>query len=259
MVPPNQNSLTARFCPGTTPKGYIQFFSVLSPSKDQVLPDLLFLPSQVRQELASPSEFYPATLGQGSQSNFLTATGPAQQVRVSLLSWRFLDSSREGCECSICHSHTLSLFLLWPQVLLPVVESPQLPPVVNFGSLQQAPPAASAPPPPQPPPPPMPLVPVAAQALRPPGQLAGRLVSPAIRAFPPGGVGRNEVKKGWEKRSLLGGREGSFQHPASNKACFLQLHALEMKPMPDYRKLNGLGSVGARPPSGNRQVLSVVG
>ncbi|KAL7986405.1 hypothetical protein Chor_011571 [Crotalus horridus] len=146
--------------------------------------------SQVRQELASPSEFYPATLGQGSQSNFLTATGPAQQV------------------------------------LLPVVEPPQLPSVVNFGSLQQAPPAAPAPQGP-PPPPPMPLVPVAAQALRPPGQLAGRLVSPAIRAFPPGGVGRNE------------------------------LHALEMKPLPDYRKLNGLGSVGARPPSGNRQVLSV--
>ncbi|XP_058024575.1 protein PRRC2A isoform X2 [Ahaetulla prasina] len=148
----------------------------------QLAPEQALL--QVRQELASPSEFYPATLGQGNQSNFLTATGPAQQV------------------------------------LLPVVESPQLPPVVNFGSLQQAPPAASAPPPP--PPPPMPLVPVAAQALRPPGQLAGRLVSPAIRAFPPGGVGRNE------------------------------LHALEMKPMPDYRKLNGLGSVGARPPSGNR-------
>uniref|UniRef100_A0A8C6VFC3 Uncharacterized protein n=1 Tax=Naja naja TaxID=35670 RepID=A0A8C6VFC3_NAJNA len=150
----------------------------------QLAPEQALL--QVRQELASPSEFYPATLGQGNQSNFLTATGPAQQV------------------------------------LLPVVEQPQLPPVVNFGSLQQAPTAASAPPPPPPPPPPMPLVPVAAQALRAPGQLAGRLVSPAIRTFPPGGVGRNE------------------------------LHALEMKPMPDYRKLNGLGSVGARPPSGNR-------
>ncbi|XP_039202273.1 protein PRRC2A [Crotalus tigris] len=150
---------------------------------NQLAPEQALL--QVRQELASPSEFYPATLGQGSQSNFLTATGPAQPV------------------------------------LLPVVEPPQLPSVVNFGSLQQAPPAAPAPQGP-PPPPPMPLVPVAAQALRPPGQLAGRLVSPAIRAFPPGGVGRNE------------------------------LHALEMKPLPDYRKLNGLGSVGARPPSGNR-------
>ncbi|XP_063147327.1 protein PRRC2A [Candoia aspera] len=146
----------------------------------QLAPEQALL--QVRQELASPSEFYPATLGQGSQSNFLTATGPAQQV------------------------------------LLPVVEPPQLPQVVNFGSLQQAPPAAPAPPPP----PPMPLVPVAAQALRPPGQLAGRLLSPALRAFPHSGVGRSE------------------------------LHTLEMKPLPDYRKLNGLGSVGARPPSGSR-------
>ncbi|XP_062829648.1 protein PRRC2A isoform X2 [Anolis carolinensis] len=136
---------------------------------------------QMRQDLASPSEFYPATLGQGSQSNFLTATGPAQQV------------------------------------LLPVVEPPQLPPVVNFGSLQQGPPAATAPPPP-----PMPLVPMATQALRPPGQMPGRLMSPAVRAFPHGGVGRSE------------------------------LHTLEMKPLQDYRKLNGLGAAGARPPSGGR-------
>nr|XP_060615446.1 protein PRRC2A-like isoform X1 [Anolis sagrei ordinatus] len=136
---------------------------------------------QMRQELASPSEYYPATLGQGSQSNFLTATGPAQQV------------------------------------LLPVVEPPQLSPVVNFGSLQQAPPTATAPPPP-----PMPLVPMATQALRPPGQMPGRLMSPAVRAFPHGGVGRSE------------------------------LHALEMKPLQDYRKLNGLGAAGARPPSGGR-------
>lgn len=148
------------------------------------------------------------------------------------------------------------LFLLPPQVLLPVVEPPQLPPVVNFGSLQQAPPAAAAPQPPPPPPPPMPLVPVAAQALRPPGQLAGRLVSPAIRAFPPSGVGRNEVTGGLAKRGLLG-RKGCLPLLASNEARFLQLHALEMKPLPDYRKLNGLGSVGARPPSGNRQVLCV--
>ncbi|XP_061475389.1 protein PRRC2A isoform X2 [Rhineura floridana] len=146
----------------------------------QLAPEQALL--QVRQELASPSDFYPATLGQGSQSNFLTATGPAQQV------------------------------------LLPVVEPPQLSPVVNFGSLQQAPPAAPAPPPP----PPMPLVPMATQALRPPGQLAGRLISPAMRAFPHAGVGRNE------------------------------LHTLEMKPLRDYRKLNGLGSAGARPPSGAR-------
>ncbi|XP_077777021.1 protein PRRC2A isoform X2 [Podarcis muralis] len=148
----------------------------------QLAPEQALL--QVRQELASPSEFYPAALGQGSQSNFLTAPGPGQQV------------------------------------LLPVVEPPQLPPVVNFGSLQQAPPSAPAPP--QPPPPPMPLVSVATQALRAPGQLAGRLVSPAVRAFPHGGVGRSE------------------------------LHALEMKPLQDYRKLNGLGSPGARPPSGGR-------
>nr|XP_056700633.1 protein PRRC2A [Euleptes europaea] len=145
----------------------------------QLAPEQALL--QVRQELASPSEFYPAPLGQGSQSNFLTATAPTQQV------------------------------------LLPVVEPPQLPPVMNFGSLQQAPPAASAPPPP-----PMPLVPVGPQALRPPGQLAGRLVSPAVRAFPHGAVGRGE------------------------------LHTLEMKPLQDYRKLNGLGSPGARPPSGGR-------
>ncbi|XP_053151599.1 protein PRRC2A [Hemicordylus capensis] len=146
---------------------------------NQLAPEQALL--QVRQELPSPSEFYSATLGQGSQSNFLTAAGPAQQV------------------------------------LLPVVEPPQLPPVVNFGSLQQAPPAAPAPPPP-----PMPLVPVATQALRPPGQLTGRLVSPAVRAFPHGGMGRSE------------------------------LHTLEMKPLQDYRKLNGLGSAGARPPSGGR-------
>ncbi|XP_062978436.1 protein PRRC2A isoform X2 [Elgaria multicarinata webbii] len=146
----------------------------------QLAPEQALL--QVRQELASPSEFYPAALGQGSQSNFLT--GPGQQV------------------------------------LLPVVEPPQLPPVVNFGSLQQAPPAA-----PGPPPPPMPMVPMATQALRPPpppGQLAGRLVPPAVRAFPHGGVGRSE------------------------------LHTLEMKPLQDYRKLNGLGAAGARPPSGGR-------
>ncbi|XP_044275675.1 protein PRRC2A isoform X2 [Varanus komodoensis] len=147
----------------------------------QLAPEQALL--QVRQELASPSEFYPATLGQGGQNNFLTATGPAQQV------------------------------------LLPVVEPPQLPPVVNFGSLQQAPPTAPAPPPP---PPPMPLVPVATQALRPPGQLAGRLVAPAVRAFPHGGAGRSE------------------------------LHTLEMKPLQDYRKLSGLGSAGSRPPSGGR-------
>ncbi|XP_077186910.1 protein PRRC2A isoform X2 [Paroedura picta] len=140
-------------------------------------------PIQVRQELASPSDFYAAPLGQGSQSNYLTATAPGQQV------------------------------------LLPVVESPQLPPVVNFGSLQQGPPATPAPPPP---PPPMPLVPVATQALRPPGQLAGRLISPAVRAFPHGAVGRGE------------------------------LHTLEMKPLQDYRKLNGLGAAGTRPPSGGR-------
>uniref|UniRef100_A0ACB8EG85 Uncharacterized protein n=1 Tax=Sphaerodactylus townsendi TaxID=933632 RepID=A0ACB8EG85_9SAUR len=144
----------------------------------QLAPEQALL--QVRQELASPSEFYAAPLGQSSQSNFLTATAPTQQM------------------------------------LLPVVEPPQLPPVVNFGSLQQAPAAAPAPPPH------MPLMPVATQALRPPGQLAGRLVSPAVRAFPHGAVGRGE------------------------------LHALEMKPLQDYRKLNGLGSAGARPPSGGR-------
>lgn len=86
-----------------------------------------------------------------------------------------------------------------PQVLLPVVEPPQLPPVVNFGSLQQTPSAAPAPPPP-----PMPLVPVATQALRPPGQLTGRLMSPAVRAFPHGGVGRNEVKRHMVVQSLQG-------------------------------------------------------
>uniref|UniRef100_A0A674J9J3 Uncharacterized protein n=1 Tax=Terrapene triunguis TaxID=2587831 RepID=A0A674J9J3_9SAUR len=70
------------------------------------------------------------------------------------------------------------------QMLLPMVES-QLPPVVNFGSLQQGAPAA---------PPPLPLVPVT-PALRPPGQLAGRLVPSAVRAFPHG-MGRTEVRRG---------------------------------------------------------------
>uniref|UniRef100_A0A8C8VQX4 Uncharacterized protein n=1 Tax=Pelusios castaneus TaxID=367368 RepID=A0A8C8VQX4_9SAUR len=126
---------------------------------------------QMRQELSPPSDFYPGPLPQASQSSFLQAPGPAQQM------------------------------------LLPVVES-QLPPVVNFSSLQQGAPAA---------PPPLPLVPVA-PALRPPGQLAGRLLPSAVRAFPHG-MGRTE------------------------------LHPREMKPFPEYRKLS---SPGGRAPAGGR-------
>ncbi|XP_029770296.1 protein PRRC2A-like [Terrapene carolina triunguis] len=92
-------------------------------------------------------------------------------------------------------------------MLLPMVES-QLPPVVNFGSLQQGAPAA---------PPPLPLVPVT-PALRPPGQLAGRLVPSAVRAFPHG-MGRTE------------------------------LHPMEMKPFPEYRKFS---SPGGRAPAVGR-------
>uniref|UniRef100_A0A8D0H6E0 Protein PRRC2A n=1 Tax=Sphenodon punctatus TaxID=8508 RepID=A0A8D0H6E0_SPHPU len=133
---------------------------------------------QVQQELSAPSDFYPPPMGQSSQSNFLTAPGQ--------------------------------------QVLVPMVEPPQLPPpptMVNFSSLQQPPPGA--------PQPPLPLVSMAHQALRPPGQLTGRLVPPNLRGFPQG-VARSE------------------------------LHTLEMKPFQDYRKLNGLGSAGARAPLGGR-------
>ncbi|XP_065271998.1 protein PRRC2A [Emys orbicularis] len=126
---------------------------------------------QMRQELNPPSDFYPGSLPQANQSSFLQGPGPAQQM------------------------------------LLPMVES-QLPPVVNFGSLQQGAPAA---------PPPLPLVPVT-PALRPPGQLAGRLVPSAIRTFPHG-MGRTE------------------------------LHPMEMKPFPEYRKLS---SPGGRAPAVGR-------
>ncbi|XP_074927569.1 protein PRRC2A [Chelonoidis abingdonii] len=126
---------------------------------------------QVRQELNPPSDFYPGSLPQANQSNFLQAPGPAQQM------------------------------------LLPVVES-QLPPVVNFSSLQQGAPAA---------PPPLPLVPVT-PTLRPPGQLAGRLVPSPVRAFPHG-MGRTE------------------------------LHPMELKPFPEYRKLS---SPGGRAPAAGR-------
>ncbi|XP_050775646.1 protein PRRC2A [Gopherus flavomarginatus] len=126
---------------------------------------------QVRQELNPPSDFYPGSLAQANQSNFLQTPGPAQQM------------------------------------LLPVVES-QLPPVVNFSALQQGAPAA---------PPPLPLVPVT-PALRPPGQLAGRLVPSPVRAFPHG-MGRTE------------------------------LHPMELKPFPEYRKLS---SLGGRAPSVGR-------
>ncbi|KAG6922850.1 proline rich coiled-coil 2A, partial [Chelydra serpentina] len=109
---------------------------------------------QMRQELNPPSDFYPGSLAQANQSSFLQGPGPAQQM------------------------------------LLPMVES-QLPPVVNFGSLQQGPP-----------PPPLPLVPVT-PALRPP-------VPSAVRAFPHG-MGRTE------------------------------LHPMELKPFPEYRKLSNPG------------------
>lgn len=102
-------------------------------------------------------------------------------------------------------SHSSCPLSALSKVLLPVVEPPQLPSVVNFGSLQQPPPAAAAPPPP---PPPMPLVPVATQALRPPGQLTGRLVPPAVRAFPHGGLGRSEVMKRGRGLGTWDGEEG---------------------------------------------------
>ncbi|CAM4655598.1 unnamed protein product [Lepidochelys olivacea] len=133
---------------------------------------------QVRQELNPPSDFYAGSLPQANQSNFLQGPGPAQQM------------------------------------LLPMVDS-QLPPVVNFGSLQQGAPAA---------PPPLPLVPVT-PALRPPGQLAGRLVPSAVRAFPHG-MGRTE------------------------------LHPMELKPFPEYRKLS---NPGGRAPAVGRACVGPFG
>uniref|UniRef100_A0A452H1I1 Uncharacterized protein n=1 Tax=Gopherus agassizii TaxID=38772 RepID=A0A452H1I1_9SAUR len=150
---------------------------------------------QVRQELNPPSDFYPGSLAQANQSNFLQAPGPTQQVSPAL---------------SLLAPPPAPPHVLTPlplQMLLPVVES-QLPPVVNFSSLQQGAPAA---------PPPLPLVPVT-PALRPPGQLAGRLVPSPVRAFPHG-MGRTE------------------------------LHPVELKPFPEYRKLS---SLGGRAPSVGR-------